>query len=451
MSLAVIGLGLVLIWARRPLYALLTARQAPVEGIGVFDGVYDALISCGKVVGGWTSSFQPTRHVLAPLTVLTALAAAALWAPWESSVRVAGSEPRDWALLTLLGVAVAGSLIARARLVVLGLVSIAGFAVALWFFELGGTQLALAQLLVEVLTTVVAALVLIRMPRDFTRVPRPRRVGLAAVAVLGGAAAALAAYWLTGRRDRSATGEWFLSHSEAETGGTNVVSTILVDFRALDTLGELLVLAVAGLAVAAVASARGVPAAEASARKIPSHQLDESDEDAGHGADTGHAHHADDNTLIPRVAGLVIGPALGLLSGYLLLRGHSMTGDGFTAGLVAAMGTVMIYLHAPEPHRAKLRIAYPLLIVAGVVLPLLAGALGFLHGSFLRPLHTKLEAIDYTLSTVLIFEVGILLVVVGTVLSALRNLGMPTPGSEITGPEEQIDDIVREQTSERGG
>lgn len=127
-----------------------------------------------------------------------------------------------------------------------------------------------------------------------------------------------------------------------------------------------------------------------------------------------------------------------------------MTGDGFTAGLVAAMGAVMLYLSAPQAHHARLRIGYVGLIVAGVVLPILAGALGFLQGSFLSPLHTKIEAIDYTLSTVLIFEVGILLVVVATSISALRTLGTPVPGTEVTDPGEQIDEIVAEQTTERG-
>lgn len=450
MSLAVIGLGVVLTLLRRPLHALLTAHRMPVQGTVVFDSIYNGLIGLGKTVASWTSSFQPTRHVVAPLAVLTVLASAALWAPWDPA-EGPGSTPREWALLVLLAVAVAGSLVARARLVVLGLIGIVGFVVALWFFDLGGTQLALAQVLVEVLTTVIAAVVLVRMPRDFTPIRRRRRVGLGAVAVAGGAMAALAAYWLTGRRDRSSTGEWFLSHSEQETGGTNVVSTILVDFRALDTLGELVVLAVAGLAVAAVASARGVPSAEASAHRIPAHEFGGEPEDLGHGADPEQVRRSWDNTLVPRVIGLVIGPVLGVLSGYLLLRGHSMTGDGFTAGLVAAMGAVMLYLSAPQAHHARLRLAYPALIVTGVVLPILAGTLGFLEGSFLRPLHTKIEAIDYTLSTVLIFEVGILLVVVGTAISALRALGMPASGSEVTDPGEQIDQIVDEQTTERSG
>jgi multicomponent Na+:H+ antiporter subunit A len=57
---------------------------------------------------------------------------------------------------------------------------------------------------------------------------------------------------LTGRRELSATGADYLDRAEELTGGGNVVNTILVDFRALDTLGELTVLLVAAVGIVAL-------------------------------------------------------------------------------------------------------------------------------------------------------------------------------------------------------
>ena len=69
--------------------------------------------------------------------------------------------------------------------------------------------------------------------------------------------AAAGTYLLTGRRGLSDAGAYYLAAAEPETGGRNVVNTILVDFRALDTLGEIAVLALAALgAVGLVASVR---------------------------------------------------------------------------------------------------------------------------------------------------------------------------------------------------
>jgi multicomponent Na+:H+ antiporter subunit A len=73
-----------------------------------------------------------------------------------------------------------------------------------------------------------------------------------------GLAAALVTDALIGRRELSAAGAYFLRAAEPVAGGRNVVNTILVDFRAMDTLGEIAVLGLAAIgAVGLVVAALG--------------------------------------------------------------------------------------------------------------------------------------------------------------------------------------------------
>ena len=58
-------------------------------------------------------------------------------------------------------------------------------------------------------------------------------------------------------RDLSPISDYFLENSVSGGGGTNVVNVILVDFRALDTLGEIAVVMVAGLAALGLIKIRG--------------------------------------------------------------------------------------------------------------------------------------------------------------------------------------------------
>ena len=74
-------------------------------------------------------------------------------------------------------------------------------------------------------------------------------IGVGVVSTLGVLA-------LTGRREKSEAAEWFLREGPVATGGDNIVNVILVEFRAFDTLGELTVLGVAGIAIAALLRSR---------------------------------------------------------------------------------------------------------------------------------------------------------------------------------------------------
>src|SRR5699024_4588747 len=113
----------------------------------------------------------------------------------------------------------------------------------------------------------------------------------------------------------------------------NVVNTILVDFRALDTLGELTVLGVAGVAVAAILAARN---------PLPVAKPDPPLRHGGALADPGY------NTIFIRTLQRWIGPAIVVLSALFLIRGHNLPGGGFIAALIGGAGFGLSYLSAPK-------------------------------------------------------------------------------------------------------
>ncbi|TFI46837.1 DUF4040 domain-containing protein, partial [Micrococcus endophyticus] len=164
----------------------------------------------------------------------------------------APSRWHDWALVVLVGAGVVATIRAKTRISAMVVVGVVGFGVTLWFFTLGAVDVALTQLLVEVLTVCVMVLLLRRLPGRFRDEEAPHRVQAVVAATIAGVAATLGVLAFTGRSEMSEIAHFYLTQTYAQAGGVNVVNVILVDFRALDTLGEMTVLGATGLTVAAL-------------------------------------------------------------------------------------------------------------------------------------------------------------------------------------------------------
>ena len=141
----------------------------------------------------------------------------------------------------------------RRRLAIVLVLGFVGYGVAGLFVLRGAPDLALTQLLVETLSLVAFVLVLRRIPEaGLRRQSRGRRAVRIAVATALGAFVAAVALVATGARAAPAVSEQILARAESEAGGRNVVTTILVDFRALDTVGEASVVLVAIIGLASL-------------------------------------------------------------------------------------------------------------------------------------------------------------------------------------------------------
>ena len=156
-------------------------------------------------------------------------------------------------ILGLAAVGVAQLVLARKRLTAVVSFGVQGFAVALIFMLYGAPDLGFTQFMVETLSVVIIALVLVRLPLE----PRDER-SLASVIIdgtLGLAAASgfgLALLSVTQGVFDPTLSEFFREYSATIAHGRNIVNVILVDFRALDTLGEVAVVLMAALSALAL-------------------------------------------------------------------------------------------------------------------------------------------------------------------------------------------------------
>ncbi|WP_293173109.1 hydrogen gas-evolving membrane-bound hydrogenase subunit E [Microcella sp.] len=430
LSITIIALGLVTISRRRALDRLFERRILPFTAIDVVERIRTGLISLGSRVGDLTRTDAQPVHLATPWALLGVVALAAIAiAPALGEIVEPGEPWTDALLLALLLATVVPAVITRSRLTALILVGGAGFVVALWFFALGAIDVGLTQLLVELLTVVALVLILRRLPAVFHRVTRSRQFITATIALAVGALATVVTLAFTGRRDISAAGQYFLDEAYTDTGGTNIVNTILVDYRALDTFGELTVIAVAGIVLMGVLAARPI--------------LPERTPDMRAWAGTALLREAD-NTLPIRVVARWAAPVIIVLSIYLLLRGHYEPGGGFIAALVGGTGFALAYLGASSDRRAPVRWPYRALLSAGVVVGVVSGIGGYLVGSFLKPVRIDIPlpwGDEYGFTSALIFDLGVYFAVVAIIIAVLNELGgvrdRPGEVSERAGSRDQ--------------
>jgi multicomponent Na+:H+ antiporter subunit A len=412
LSLTIIGLGLLAISQRRRLDTFFEGRILSFSAIEVVEGIRTRAIALGARVGNPTRTDTPTQHLATPWIIVGFIAiAAVVTIPFAGSL-VGSAEPwSDVLWLGLLVVTVIPAVITRSRLVALILVGGAGFVVALWFFALGAVDVGVTQLLVELLTVVALVLILRRLPSVFHWVPRARQFVTAAVALGVGIVFTVVTLAFTSRRDISPVGQYFLDEAYQDTGGTNVVNTILVDYRALDTFGELTVIAVAGILLIGILRSRPM--------------LPERTSDVASWANTALARTMD-NTLPVRVVARWAAPVIILLSFHLFWRGHYEAGGGFIAALVGATGFALAYLGAPADRGARVAWPYRGLLSAGVIVAVLSGVGGYLVGSFLKPVRFDIPLPwggEYGFTSAMVFDLGVYLAVLAIIIAVINELG----------------------------
>jgi multicomponent Na+:H+ antiporter subunit A len=164
--------------------------------------------------------------------------------------RFAANVPVDpFALLLCCGIMLGAVVVTRtaSRLTAIAALGIIGFGMSLIYVLYGAPDLAMTQFVIEVLTVVLFVLVLHRMPQ-FTHFTTPAaRVRDLVVSVLAGAFMSLLVIAAIEVDIAPRISNYYVQEAATLAHGRNIVNTILVDFRALDTLGELVVLSIAAL------------------------------------------------------------------------------------------------------------------------------------------------------------------------------------------------------------
>ncbi|MDY6963318.1 MAG: hydrogen gas-evolving membrane-bound hydrogenase subunit E, partial [Pseudomonadota bacterium] len=163
----------------------------------------------------------------------------------------------EWAIILLAVIGLFAVLRASDRLTAIVSLGIQGFAVAVIFLLFGAADLSFTQFMVETLSVVILALVMTRLrlsPRDHR--PLGQMLFDATIAISCGLGFTLMLMKSTQGPFNAHLTEFFNAYSKVIAHGANVVNVIIVDFRGTDTLGEIGVVMITGLAVLALIRVR---------------------------------------------------------------------------------------------------------------------------------------------------------------------------------------------------
>ena len=386
------------------------------EAKAIFDGVVGAAVGLARrVTAGLTNGSMPRYAGIFLLTVLVAgLLAWQGGATPATGVALGPVAPIEIVGWLMLVVATLGVLrFHHDRYLALLFVSVVGIVVSLIFVVFSAVDLALTQLLVEVVTVILLLLALDFLPRQSAR-SEASGVKLrdgAIAGVLGLGAAALTFAIQTSSFAFYSISAYHLENAKTLGGGYNVVNVILVDFRGFDTYGEIIVLEIAALVIYAMTEAL---LASRAGRRLTDRPVDPGD--AG-----------DRHPLMMVVATRVMMPIVLMVGVFIFLRGHNAPGGGFIAGLIVAIAYLMQYMASGfEWASVRQRVPYHGIIGAGIMIATLTGV-----GSWLadRPFLTsnygyfKLPFIEtFELATAALFDLGVFLCVLGAVMLALDSL-----------------------------
>ncbi len=321
------------------------------------------------------------------------------------------------------------------RLAALTMVSVCGLMTCITFVWFSAPDLALTQLVVEVVTTVLILLGLRWLPRRIEEVsPLPsslrkariRRLRDFLLSTVVGGGMALLSYAMLTRQTPNDISSFYLSRALPEGGGSNVVNVMLVDFRGFDTLGEITVLGAVALTVYALLR-RFRPSKES--MQLPAQQRQLAPDVA---TDLVNPRQASDTALgfmmVPAVLVRLLLPIALVVSFYLFMRGHNQPGGGFVAGLVMSVAFILQYMVAGTQWvEAQMSLRPMRWMGFGLFSATLTG-LGALFAGYpfltTHTWHLSLPLLgDIHIASALFFDVGVYAMVVGSTLLMLTALG----------------------------
>ncbi|ODT82703.1 MAG: monovalent cation/H+ antiporter subunit A [Pelagibacterium sp. SCN 64-44] len=391
-------------------------------------------------------TFLGTRRLQPQLVIIVLLAIAAGTLPlWNRiGLLAAPATPFDpvFAMMWLVGSACALAAAYQAkfhRFAAMILLGGAGLVTCMTFVWFSAPDLALTQLVVEIATTVLILLGLRWLPQRLPnvvmdaagirdRLRRHRDMVIAAVAGLG---LALMSYLVMTRPAIDGISSFFVENAYSQGGGTNVVNVMLVDFRAFDTFGEIVVLGVVALTVFALLR-RFRPASESIAKprqQLVQNAFDEERPERNPG-DTVAAY-----LLVPSQIMQWLFPVIIVVAVYLFMRGHDLPGGGFVGGITLSIAFILQYMAGGTRWvEDRLRVLPVVWIGSGLAIALLTGIGSWAFGyPFLT---TYFQYADFPwigrvpLATALLFDLGVFILVVGStvlILIALAHQSVRSP------------------------
>ncbi len=424
----VIAIGLVLVIARERVARAQSRFHRVVEPMPSADSVFWMLLASTLRFAKRSTRVVQSGSLPMYVMIILGVAIVAVAIPAASSFDSLPSwidSPAQLAPLSFVVVAAIGAALATRRIAAALLLGAAGYGMAGLYVINGAPDLALTQFAIETLATVLFVLVLRVLPRDFERrdfdrgarpVMVPIRLAVSAVVGIGVFVFALVAAETRESVSEPSISSEMLERSVPDAYGSNVVNVILVDFRGMDTLGEITVLAVAALGTVALA------------RSVGRRRENETPESIAR------------SQVVDAITRLLFA-SIAVLATYFLFAGHNQPGGGFVGGLTVGAAISLRYVAGGAAAvRRSVRLPANLVLGGGLGIALLTAFVPLALGG------SVLEHADFTwdvpvLGTIkttsaLPFDTGVFLVVIGLVLMAIEAFGGDSEDEEVPDVEE---------------
>lgn len=424
LSLIIILGGFLLFWQRNLIIPRFTFRE---PALGNADSAYDwVLDQLRKISLRLTASTQRgslTINLGIIFIVLIALPLITLILGERNEVRMKlwDTPYQGIAAVVIIIMAIAATQ-TQNRLSGVIMVGVTGYSMAMIFAMHGAPDLALTQTLVETIVMVVFMLVLRKLPTEteWKGTPRGNRFR-AWLSIAVGVSVTIVALFAINARSYEPISIYIPDLAYEIGHGANAVNVLLVDLRAFDTFGEISVLVIAATGVASLiyrtrsfSRESRRPTLRAAGRRWL--------------AATVETEKGQNRSLMVDIVTRILFPSMMVVSLYFFFAGHNAPGGGFAGGLVAALAFTLRYLAG---GRDELEEALPvdagrilgsglLLSAASVVVPMFWGRPPL--SSEVWDLHLPLIG-DMHIPSVLLFDAGVYLIVVGLIMHILTSLG----------------------------
>ena len=452
LSIAAISLGSVIFYFRRPVRAFQT-RLLPHLGFnalyqGTLTAIFRAARLATRLQGGRLRLYL--EAMVAATVVLVLIFTGGRLLPDLSLAQMPATNLsgvtailRLFALMVAAGAALASVVLRRDFGAVLAL-SASGLSMALLFALEPAPDVALVQIVVDILATVILVLALARLPRgqraaaqrlaeSELRSRRPLGLirDLTVAGTIGLIVASLTFVALTSRpmRDSQVT-PYYEANAKGEAEATDIVGAIVVDFRQLDTVIEISVFAAAGLGAYMLLRPAATKAGDRGSSALG---IARSQSRAGTRGIAGH-----ETSAFIRLPAFITLPIAMLIGATHMIYGHQQPGDGFTAGVIIALAVALWYVvFGYEETRRRLPWLRGFsLIGLGVIIVFVVGSITyamtgffFAHVNFGEMIGLPLPY-GFDLSSAFLFEVAICLTVLGSAALIINTLGHPDDADE---------------------
>ncbi len=256
LSMAAIALGIGIFYVRQSVIGRLQAGME-FNPTRAFDWFFsDGLTGGAEWITARLQNGRLRNYVSIVISTLIVLVLGTLILGKVAVVGAASLRDPDWptaiiCLLLMIG-AISGAM-APTRLSAIVVLGIEGSLVALLFALFGAPDLAFTQLMIEVVSLVLFVLAFHFLPDAFVIRTGRLHAGRDWLIAIGmGITASILVLMAGENRLGASISPWYAANAVPIGQGHNIVNVILVDFRGLDTQGEIVVLVIAAMGVAAL-------------------------------------------------------------------------------------------------------------------------------------------------------------------------------------------------------